>query len=74
MSKYSWLAIMAKDKDGGLFAYAERLHHSNNIVGYGQDSRFVAVNICDSKTECERIVAGWNDDFRKNGTASAMFC
>ena len=68
MNNYTWYVFQIKDDDGGMYAFAERIHHSNDLTHYAKQA--VTMNACDTKREAEKIAADWNNCYIKNGTAN----
>ena len=66
MKGYTWYVFQIED-DGGFYAYAERIHHSNNLKHYAE--RAYTMNACATKREAEEIAADWNECARRNGRA-----
>lgn len=70
MEKYTWYVLVIRAEDGGNYAIAERIGHSNNLKGYAADPRVISMNACDTKRDAEAIARYWCECYKRNGTAA----
>ena len=66
---YVWFVLQEKDKDGKMFAWAERVHQSLNLFGhFSQRYRdIISINVCKTKKEAQALAKHWNDCAKENG-------
>lgn len=54
-----------KDEIMGLYAIAEKIPKSNNLICYMKNC--VTFNVCNSWKEAKEIAKQWNESFKNNG-------
>lgn len=58
--------VYTREKENiGLYAIAEMIPKSLNLVNYVQDCK--TFNVCDSMKEAKQIAGQWNKEFKANG-------
>lgn len=74
MNSFTWYVIDCRNKTNNkCFAYTERIHHSNNLIGYfernkpGSSYEVLSVNACDTKKQAEQIATCWNEGYKSRG-------
>lgn len=55
-----------EDKEIGLYAVAEKIPRSNNLVGYFEKCK--TFNVCNTWKDAQALAEQWNQDFQNNGS------
>lgn len=55
------------DPKFGAVAYAEKIDRNINLISYGRDKRYLAMNVCNTWKEAQKVADYWNKCYKANG-------
>ena len=67
LDKNNYIAVTVSE-NGKYYAYALKVHQSENICWKLDIKGIEHANICNTKKECSELVNFWNECYKNNGT------
>lgn len=62
-----FVVFEVSDPQFGVIAYATKIPRDTNLIPYGQNKRYLAMNVCNTWKEAQEVADYWNKCYKANG-------
>ena len=65
--KNFYIAVIIKE-DNKYYAYTVKANESDNLLRKLKIKNIIIANICNTRSQAEKIINEWNESYKNNGT------